>query len=63
VFIQCAPPRIDVEISSSTCQAKFYSLWPRCGLCLVTGVVLWTEWYSLVKVVSLLVPEVEVSVG
>jgi len=23
VFVQCAPSRIDVEISSSTCQAKF----------------------------------------
>ena len=25
VFMQCAPPRIDVEISSSTCRAKFIS--------------------------------------
>jgi len=24
VFIQCAPPCIDVEISPSTCQAKFF---------------------------------------
>jgi len=50
--------RIDFEISSSTCRAKFHSLWPWCGLCLVAGVFLWTEWYSLVRLVSLLALEV-----
>jgi len=25
VLIQCAPLRVDVEISSSTCRAKFFS--------------------------------------
>ena len=49
-LIQCAPLRVNVETSSYTSWTK-YVVWPKHRFLLVTGVVLWTEWYhtSLVE--------------